>query len=137
MMFKGTNERSVNSIFVVLICFTLLCYLLCLRHPSFSIMKSPTPRMRHHNSPFSKEEEVWIIKRSAFMTATQLRRAFIGEFLAPHAHAQAPHRRAFQRLVKRFDESGDITGRAKSDEARRTAVTPRQRSPCRRLLHRE
>ena len=57
------------------------------------------------------------------MTATQLRRAFVIEFLGAENHAKAPHRRAFQRLVQRFDASGGVTGRAKTEEDRRTTVT--------------
>ena len=33
-------------------------------------MKSPTKRICQHNSPFQKMEEIWIVKRSAFMMPT-------------------------------------------------------------------
>lgn len=79
--------------------------------------------MRRHDSPFTKEQQIWLIKRSASMGPTQLRRAFIKEFVGAENHAKAPHRKAFLRLVKRFDESGGITGRAKTLEDRRTALT--------------
>ena len=49
-----------------------------------SIMpKSPTKRLRRRDSPITKEQEIWIVKRSALMTPTQLRRSFINQFLDP------------------------------------------------------
>jgi hypothetical protein len=66
---------------------------------------------------------VWIVKRSAFLSASQLRHAFVIEFLGAENHKKAPKQYAFSRLVKRFDETGGVTGRTKTDEARRTAVT--------------
>ena len=86
-------------------------------------MKSPTPRVRRNDSPFSKAQEVWIVQRSAFLTPSQLRRAFITEFLGAENHKKAPKRYAFSRLVQRFSETGGVTGRSKTDEDRRTAVT--------------
>ena len=59
------------------------------------------------------------------MTPTQIRRAFINEFLRPtNKQHEAPPRYAFLRIIKRFDESGGVTGRGKTQEDRRTAVTP-------------
>ena len=50
-----------------------------------------------------------------------LRRAFIKEFLDKNSHQQAPGRKAFQRLIDRFKESGGVTGRSKEPVA--TVVT--------------
>ena len=86
-------------------------------------MKSPTPRIRRHDSPFTKLQEVWIVQRSAFFTPNQLRRAFITEFLGDQNHKKAPGRNAFYRLIQRFSETGGVTGKGKADEDRRTAVT--------------
>ena len=38
------------------------------------MMKSPNPRIRRHDSPFSKEAEIWVIKQSASLTASQFQR---------------------------------------------------------------
>ena len=88
-------------------------------------MKSPKPRIRRVDSPFTKEEEIWKVKRSAFMTPTSIRRAFIKEFLCPIARQHdAPDHYAFLQIIKRFDESGGVTGRGRTREEARTHVTP-------------
>ena len=70
---------------------------------------------------FTKAQEIWLIQRSAFLSPTQLRRAFIKQFLKYEDHREAPHRNAFKRLVKRFTDTGGVTGRSKEPEA--TIVT--------------
>ena len=57
------------------------------------------------------------------MTATQLRRVFVKEFVGYGNHGRAPGRKAFARLVHRFDASGGVTGRGQTEEDRRTALT--------------
>ena len=83
--------------------------------------KSLTRRSRRIDSPFTKTQEIWIIQRSAFLTPTQLCRAFILEFKTKNSHKDAPKRQSFQRLVDRFKESGGVTGRSKETEE--TVVT--------------
>ena len=85
--------------------------------------KSPTRRSRRTNAPFTKAQEIWIVKRSAFMTPIQLRRAFIKEFGGwKESQKKVPNRKAFQRLVERFNETGGTAGRsAEPDEA---IITP-------------
>ena len=91
------------------------------------IMKSPKLRIRRFDSPFTKEEEIWIVKRSSFMTPTSFWRAFIKEFLRPIARQHdAPDHYAFPRIIKRFDESSGVTGRGRTREEARTHVTPEQ-----------
>lgn len=86
-------------------------------------MKSPTPRIRRFDSPFSKDQEKWIVKRSAFLSPTELRRAFVKHFLGYENHRKAPDRNAFSRLVERFDETGGVTGKGQTEEQRRTSIT--------------
>ena len=86
---------------------------------------SPTKRSRRSDTPFTKEQEIWLVKRSAFMGPTELRRAFIREFLNPrNEHQNAPGRDTFRRLIKRFDDSGGVTGRRMENEALITVSTP-------------
>ena len=90
------------------------------------IMKSPKLSILRVDSPFTKEEEIWIVKRCACMTPTSFRRAFFKEFLRPIVRQNdAPDYYAFLR-IKRFDESGGITGRGRTREEARTHVTPTQ-----------
>ena len=86
-------------------------------------MKSPTKRSRRNDTPFSKEEEVWIILNCRDKTPNELRRNFILHFKIKKHH-KVPHPTAFQRLVRRFGETGGVTGACKPDEFRFTARTP-------------
>ena len=97
----GVTQREINAIL-------------------FTMAKSPE-RSRQVNSPFTKSQEIWLIQRSAFFSPTQLRRAFIKKFKTRNTHREAPDRSAFQRLVKRFEESGGTTGRTKEKKA--TVIT--------------
>ena len=83
--------------------------------------KSPTRRSRRKGSPFNKQEEIWLISRCAFLTPTQLRRAYIKEYKGRKAHHTAPKAMAFLRLVDRFRETGGVTGRCGEKES--SAVT--------------
>ena len=66
--------------------------------------KSPTKGSQRRDSPFTKEQEIWIVKRSALMTPMQLRRSFINQFLDPKkSHHLAPRPFAFTRLIQRFE----------------------------------
>ena len=79
--------------------------------------KSPTKKSRRRYSPFTKEQEIWIVKRSALMTPTQLRRSFINQFLDPKkSHHLPPRPFAFTRLIQRFDATGGVTVRLKDPE---------------------
>jgi len=120
---KVPLDRSMSAFYDIVASATPTSYLIPSIPRETNMPKSPVPRIRRHDSPFSKEEEVWLVKRSAFMTATHLRRAYIVQFLGTRNHRDAPHRKAFQRLIKRFEESGGVTGRGPLDEQRRTAVT--------------
>ena len=84
--------------------------------------KSPTRRKRQSNAAFEKDQEIWLVQRSAFYSPVQLRRAFIRKFLTYADHRKAPPVSAFRRLIIRFEESGGTTGRCKEQEV--TAVTP-------------
>ena len=87
-------------------------------------MKSPTPRIRRSDSPFTKEQEIWLVKRSASLGPTALRRAFIIQFLdKDEGYKKAPHPKAFSRLIERFDQTGGVTGKGKTKEQRMIAVT--------------
>ena len=60
--------------------------------------KSQTKRTRRRDPPFTKEQEIRIVKRSVLMTPTQLRRSFINRFLDPKkSHQLAPRPFAFTR----------------------------------------
>ena len=68
-------------------------------------------------APFTKEREIWIVKRSALMTPTQLRWSFINQFLDPKkSHHLASRSVAFTRLIQRFDATGGVTGWLKDPE---------------------
>ena len=72
------------------------------------MVKSPTLRARRKDSPFKKEDEIWIVKHALGRTPTQLRRLYettfkIHPFYIPSANA-------FARVVKRFDRTGGVTG---------------------------
>ena len=59
---------------------------------------SPTKRSRRRESPFTKEQEIWIVRRRALMTPTQLRRSFINQLLNPKkSYHLAPRPFAFTR----------------------------------------
>ena len=85
--------------------------------------KSPTRRSRRKDTPFSKEDEIWIVQRSGFLKPMQLRRAFIKERRSRNNPHKVPDRKAFQRLVLRFQETGGVTGRCREPEE--TVVTPK------------
>ena len=74
---------------------------------------------------FKKSEENWIIKTSAFWLPTKIRWDYIKEFLwSQGKQFEAPYRNAFYRIIKRFEESGGVTGRGQTEEDRCMAVTP-------------
>ena len=91
--------------------------------PTLKMAKSPTKRSRRKDSPFTKEQEIWIVSRCAFMTSAQLRRAFIIQFLDPKkTYHLAPNILAFTRLVERFKKTGGVTGCNKGSDF--SAITP-------------
>ena len=96
-------------------------------------MKSPTKRSRRNDTPFSKEEEVWIILNCRDKTPNELRRNFILHFEIKN-HKKVPHPTAFQHLVRRFGETGGVTGACKPDEFRFTGEDPRERSKSQRFV---
>ena len=70
-------------------------------------------------------EEILIVERSAFRSPTKIRQNFIEEFLQPQGKQfEAPHRNSFYRIIKRFEDSGGVTGRSQTEEDRHMAVTP-------------
>ena len=71
-------------------------------------MKSPTPRSRHSNSPFTKEEQIWIVRNAADKSPITLRREFIIHFKKTNKHL-VPRPDAFKAVVKRFDATGGVT----------------------------
>ena len=76
--------------------------------------KSPTRRLRRQDSPFSKEEEVWIVKNAMVdgkwqRSGTALRQLFIVRFNISN-HASVPKPWTFTRLISRFDATGGVTG---------------------------
>ena len=75
-------------------------------------MKSPTRRCRREDTPFQKNEEVWIIRNAGKKSLTQVRRDFIVHF-GKTDRKKVPNRRAFARLVKRFDTTGGVTASSK------------------------
>ena len=88
----------------------------CLSAQSWTFdMKSPIPPICRRNSPFNitKTRKYGWLKHSATMGATQLRRAFVTNFLGSAKQAKAPHWSAFQRLIQWFDASGGVTGRGR------------------------
>ena len=75
-----------------------------------------------HDSPFTKEQEIWIVKWIHLMTPTQLRRSFINQFLDPKkSHHPAPRPFAFTRLIQWFDVTWGVMGRLNDPE---TIITP-------------
>ena len=63
-------------------------------------MKSPMSQMWQENSPFKKSEEIWIMERSAFRLPTEIH------------------------IIKRFKESGGLTGRDQTEEDQHMAINP-------------
>ena len=75
----------------------------------FNMVKSPTPRSRQKNTPFTKEEESWIVRNAGSKGSMQIRREFIIQFSKSNKH-KVPGPRAFRRIVERFDSTGGVTG---------------------------
>ena len=75
-------------------------------------MKSPTHRSRREDTPFVKSEEIWIIRNAGNLTPNEIRRKFIVHFGKTN-HKKVPHRKAFARLVERFDTTGGMTASSK------------------------
>ena len=73
------------------------------------MVKSPTPRSRRSDCPFTKEEQIWIVTNSAQKTPSQIRRLFIRDRNIVNKH-KVPGRHAFKRLVDRFQTTGGVTG---------------------------
>ena len=73
------------------------------------MVKSPTPRSRRKDSPFSKEEEIWVVRNGGSKTPTKIRREFIIHFNITNRH-RVPDPIQFKRLLKRFDKTGGVTG---------------------------
>ena len=86
-------------------------------------MKSPMPRSRRSDAPFSKDEQIWLIFNSQGKTATQLRRAYIRHFRIKNKHLVPPPN-AFKQVVARFADTGGVTGSCKPDEFRFSQRTP-------------
>jgi hypothetical protein len=66
--------------------------------------KSPTRRSWRSDTPFTKAQEIWLIQRSAYITPTQLWRAFTTKFVGWKKCKAVPDRKA-------FEESGGISSR--------------------------
>ena len=87
-------------------------------------MKSPKPKIRLHDSPFKKEDKIWLVTRCALMLLTELRWACINRILCPKCkHHEALERHTYFWLVARFKETGAVTGRGKATEKAQTKVT--------------
>ena len=86
-------------------------------------MKSPMKRSRRSDTPFSKEQEIWLILNCKGQSKMELRRAFIRHFAITN-HNAVPAPNAFARIVKRFQATGGVTGACKPEEFRFTARTP-------------
>lgn len=86
-------------------------------------MKSPTKRSRRVDTPFSKEEEFWLVLNCKGRTKTELRRDFIRHYDITN-HKKVPRPEAFRRIINRFGKTGGVTGACKPDECRFTARTP-------------
>ena len=70
--------------------------------------KSPTRQSRQSNSPFTKQQEIWICSRCAFLSPKKLQRAFIKQIVGwKHSHKNVPP--ALWHLVKRFKKNGGTT----------------------------
>ena len=78
----------------------------------FNMVKSPTPRSRQKNTPFTKEEEIWIVRNAGSKGSMQIRREFIIQFSKSNKH-KVPGPRAFRRIVERFDSTGGVTGQSR------------------------
>ena len=76
----------------------------------------------HRSSPPTgplpkKSEEILIVERSAFRSPTEIRQDFIKESFWPQGKQfEAPHRNSFYRIIKRFEDSGGVTGRSQTEE---------------------
>ena len=87
-------------------------------------MKSPKPKIRLHDSPFKKEDKIWLVTRCAFMLPTELRWVRINTFLCPKCKQhEVLERHAYSQLVARFKETGAVTGRGKTTEKVQSKVT--------------
>ena len=72
------------------------------------MVKSPTPRSRRSDCPFTKEEQIWIVTNLAQKTPSQIRQLFICDRNIVNKH-KVPGRHAFKRLVDRFQTTGGVT----------------------------
>ena len=73
------------------------------------MVKSPTPRSRRFDTPFTKEEEIWLVVNAKGLRYEELRREFIINFKKTNKHS-VPKARAFKRVLQRFGVSGGTTG---------------------------
>ena len=119
------SDSPWKTIFCELSIFTFRCYLLLQTYAWTKTMKSPTPRIRRIDTPYTKEQEIFIVQRSAFMGPQKLRREYFRHFMPGdrNAHKHAPRQAASHRVVKRFEESGGVTGRGQPDGQRISAMT--------------
>ena len=88
-------------------------------------MISPTPRIRRHDSPFPKVQETWIIQQSAFFYAKSASPCIHPQIFwqwRPQEGAGKSHFLEAHSMVWR-DRSWAVTGKAKTDEDRRTTIT--------------
>ena len=84
---------------------------------------SPTKRSRRSDSPFSKEQEIWIVLNAGNLSAIEIRRKYIRHFHIRHMQA-VPRARCIATIVERFKRTGGVTGSHDDGSARRSAVSP-------------
>ena len=72
-------------------------------------MKSPTPRSRQNDSPFSKEEEIWIVRNAGDKPFVTVRCQFIIHFKKTNKH-KVPRACTFDLLLRHFNKTGGVTG---------------------------